>query len=295
MRVLIIGADGAIGKALGVGLESRGHTVIGTTRRGALSASKERIFLDLAAPSLPKLPQTDVAVICAAMSRFADCRNAPDLAHRVNVTVPLKIAMDVKGHGGRVLLLSSSVVFDCLRPHVKGDAPTAPRTDYGRLKADAEAGVLGLGGSVLRLTKVVTPETGTLVDWILALRQGRSVRAFQDHRFCPISLHDVIDGMTRVIEQPEAGVFQLSGAEDISYADAARHLADRLGVLSSRVEGSFAVESGIPGNEVTAFTSLDTSRLSALTGFVPPTPRAVIDRVYQAAFSRAHVPLESSL
>jgi hypothetical protein len=42
-----------------------------------------------------------------------------------------------------------------------------------------------------------------------------------------------------------------------------------------------AVDNGIPESDVRPFTSLETSRLSALTGFQPPQPDAVIDAVYQ--------------
>jgi hypothetical protein len=42
-----------------------------------------------------------------------------------------------------------------------------------------------------------------------------------------------------------------------------------------------AVDNGIPESDVTPFTSLETGRLTALTGFQPPQPVAVIDAVYR--------------
>jgi hypothetical protein len=71
----------------------------------------------------------------------------------------------------------------------------------------------------------------------------------------------------------------VSGAEDISYADAARHVARRLGVSSSLLIVSSAADQGIPAEEVTPYTSLDTARLTAVCGFVPPEPVAVLDLI----------------
>jgi len=290
MRVVIVGADGLIGNALHASLRGRGHSVFGTTRRADKAGHKDRIFLDLSESTLPSIPPAEVAIICAAMSRFADCRNYPDRARQVNVFAPLMIARQIGEKSGRVLLLSSSVVFDCRSPHAMADQPTAPRSAYGRLKAEAEAGILALGGTVLRLTKVVAAGTGRFADWVSVLERGQIVRAFEDHRFCPIKLESVLDAVAAIAEQKSSGVFQLSGAEDISYADAARHLANRLGIPGDRVEGTLAVDNGVPEDEVTPYTSLDTSRLSALSGYRPLSPRKVIDDVFAALFATARTP-----
>jgi dTDP-4-dehydrorhamnose reductase len=287
MRVVIVGADGLIGNALLASLRRQGHTVLGTTRRAEKSADKGRLFLDLSAPGVPAIPAADLAIICAAMARFADCRNHPDQARQVNVLAPLMIAKQIGATGGRTILLSSSVVFDCLRPHAMADWPTVPRSAYGRMKAEAETGILSLGGTVLRLTKVVTERTDRLAGWIDALERGQIVRAFEDHRFCPVKLESVLDAVTGISEQTDNGVFQLSGAEDISYADAARHLANRMGIPSDRVEGTLAGDNGVPENEVTPYTSLDTSRLIALIGYRPLPPRTVINDVFAKSFAAA--------
>jgi dTDP-4-dehydrorhamnose reductase len=288
LRVIVVGADGLIGKALCEHLAQRGHSVTGTTRRANSSLPDNRLFLDMAAPSLPKLPDADIAIVCAAMSRFVDCRRHPDLARRVNVTARLMLARDAAMKGCRVLMLSSSAVFDCSRPHMEADAPTAPRSAYGQFLAEAEAGILAMGGTVFRLTKVISSDAGHLANWLPALAGGRTVQSFEDHRFCPITLRSVLEGVAAVGEQSEGGIFQVSGAEDISYADAARHLADRLGVPRSHVEGVLAVDHGIPIGEITPYTSLDTSRLSALTGYRPAPPLSIVDQVFALSNAVAH-------
>jgi dTDP-4-dehydrorhamnose reductase len=285
MRILVVGADGLIGQALSSELGRRGYDVIGTTRRAQGAASRSSVFLDLAADRLAPVPPADVMVICAAIARFADCRDRFDLAHRVNVASRLALARTATVNGRRVVALSSSAVFDCMRPQSKADWAPAPRSAYGRLMAEAEAGILACGGSVLRSTKVITAGSGVLPEWITTLRSGGAVQAFEDHSFCPLRLNDVVDAIIAVVEQPEGGIFQVSGASDICYADAARHVAGRIGVPRDRVTAIRAVDNGIPAGDMTPFTSLETGRLSALTGFQPPEPGAVIDAVYQGLLS----------
>ena len=65
MKILIIGADGILGRALAQQFRGSGHEVISTTRRAG-QATRRKAWLDLATdPDLwPDLPVADVAVIC---------------------------------------------------------------------------------------------------------------------------------------------------------------------------------------------------------------------------------------
>ena len=280
MRCLIIGADGSFGGPLSQALGCLGHEVIATTRRRE-RASSDRLFLDLA-EALPPLTCVDVAVICAAMARFEECRRYPELAYRVNVTAPLALSRSLARSGARVILLSTSAVFDGSRPYVDESEKPAPRSAYGRFKAEAESGLLDLGSaaSVLRLTKVMKPNAGLLSEWIARLGAGKTVRAFHDHRFCPLHVADAIDAIVALIESCAGGIYHVSGAADMSYADAARFVARRIGVPEDRVDAVHAAEHGLDETERMPFTSLATHCLSRLTGFIPPEPLDVLQEVY---------------
>ncbi|HEV2263941.1 MAG TPA: sugar nucleotide-binding protein [Stellaceae bacterium] len=287
MHVCVVGADSAIGAALTQALHTRGHQVVGTTRRAENVRGPDKIFLDLAAEAVTSLPATDVVVICAAMARFEDCRRYPDQARCVNVFAPKKIAERALHGGGRVILLSTSAVFDCLKPRRRADEPRTPRSMYGCLKAEAEAELLSLGArtSVLRLTKIVQPGRGIFQTWIEELSRGGSVKAFMDHTLCPLPLSAVVDALAAIVENREDGIFQVSGADDLSYAEAARLLAGAVGVSRDNVTAVPAAVAGLAPEDVTPFTSLDTSRLHGLTGFVSPNARDVLLGVYARELS----------
>ena len=68
-------------------LAAAGHDVIATTRQRD-RVNSATTFLDMG-EGLGALPRADVAVICAAITRFSDCRNFPELARQVNVTAPV--------------------------------------------------------------------------------------------------------------------------------------------------------------------------------------------------------------
>jgi len=295
-RALIIGADGVIGSALYEHLTRRGMTVFGTTRRKAKVDMGRSLYLDLNQPQtlFDKLPDVDVAIICAAMARFADCRAQPDLAHRVNVIAPAELAQRLVERGTFVVRLSSSAVFDCRTPRVHADQPTAPRSVYGRLQAEAEKALLAIGyrTSVLRLTKIITSDFPLIRNWIAILAAGGSIEAFEDHTLCPLPLAAAVDAATTVLEHREGGIFQVSGASDISYADLARYLVRRLGLSSDRVIPVRAVDRGVLADDVTAYTSMDTTRLTAINGFIPPDPLAIFADVFGQLFAKPYETLE---
>jgi len=292
---LIVGVDSLIGAALADTLIARGTAVVGTTRRARSGAPGSRMVLDLAAPDAGavQLPRVDVAVVCAAMARFVDCREQPELARRVNVSAPAALAARLVVNGTRVVLLSTSAVFDCRSPRVPADRPTSPATAYGALKAEAEAAILALRphGCVLRLTKVITPAMPLFVDWIGALRRREPIEAFEDLTFSPIAVHDVLTALLAVLAHGGEGIYQVSGAGDLSYADAARHLARRIGAPPDLVRAVRAVDRGIPQSEVTRYTSLDAVRLSGLTSWAPPAATDVLDTVFRPLLAEKAVPI----
>jgi len=291
-KALIIGVDSTIGCALARLLRARGDQVIGSTRRNSSAPEKSCIFVDLAKSESAtwNLPEADFAVICAAISCQADCREKFDVARQVNVTTPVMLAERLVARGTRVIFLSSSAVFDGELPFAPADRATAPKSAYGMLKSEAEAAMLGLGRkvSILRMTKVIAPDMPLLAKWIKSLARGGGIQAFSDLNFCPVAVSDVTNAITAIVSDASGGgIYQISGNEDISYFRAAQHFAERLNVPLNRVEAALAIRHGIPSVEVPRFTSLDASRFIALTGWTPPSPSSVLDEAFGPVLSKS--------
>jgi dTDP-4-dehydrorhamnose reductase len=285
MRALIVGIDSTLGNALAESLAAAGVDVLGTTRRVG-EQRPQRLMLDLAAPEAAawQPPKVDIAIFAAAIAKFSDCRSDPLRAYRVNVASPAAIAQRLAANGSNVLLLSTSAVFPGSKPCVRPDESPSPRSVYGRLKAEAEAEFLKLGqiACVARLTKVITPRLQLLRGWVSALQRRETVRAFSDLTVSPIPLDHTVACLVAIAKAHEGGIFQISGADDVSYDEVASYLAERLGAPPEAVRRCRAVDEGIPPEEIARFTSLDASRVAALCGRAAPDWRNVIEEVIAA-------------
>jgi dTDP-4-dehydrorhamnose reductase len=298
MKVIVIGADSTVGGTLAAAFSARGDFVCSTTRR-ARPAKKNTVKLDLASfdsDAVP-LPSADIAFFCAAITSFAACRENETLARRINVTGPASLARGLVAAGTRVVLLSSSAVFDWRTPHVKADCPPCPVTIYGKLKAEAEAAfsAFGTAASILRLTKVLVPEDKLFNGWMDALIRKNPITAFSDHHMAPVTLKDAMKTLLAISDSSQSGVFQVSGARDTSYYEAALHLASRLGADSKHVVEARAAESGMLSEEIIGHSSLDTSRIDTLVGWKAPDPCSVIDEVFRSPLQPPDNRLEGNL
>uniref|UniRef100_UPI0035B1BD75 sugar nucleotide-binding protein n=1 Tax=Hylemonella sp. TaxID=2066020 RepID=UPI0035B1BD75 len=280
MAILVVGADGVIGGRLARVLAEAGRSVIGTTRRATESAA-DRIHFDLAsADGFDALPLCRAAVLCAAVTSMEYCQKDPEATRQINVTNTVRLARHLLAAGSHVVFLSSNTVFDGRQPWARATDSTSPRTEYGRQKADAESQLLSLGGqiAVVRFSKIIPPEMPLLQGWVRDMRSGRSIYPFSDSRMSPVSLSFAVELLRRVLEMHATGIIQASAASDISYEQAARYLARRLGCDEQLIEPISCVQRGIEYSP--ANTTLDPTGLAALGLEAPQVPSVLDELVF---------------
>jgi dTDP-4-dehydrorhamnose reductase len=232
---LLVGGDSEIGAAAYLHLKAAGTAAAATTRRPERTAG-DRPLLDLAADlsSFEPAPDTSAACILAATARLAACAADPAGSAHINVLQTLNLAKRLTARGIYVLFVSSNQVFDGSVAHVHADAPTSPVSEYGRQKAAAEAVLRermrgGAPIGILRLAKVVSTTMPLLHGWVRALSAGGPIRAFHDMTMAPVPTEFVSAAIAALLESRAPGVYQLSGPQDVSYADVAYRLARQLG------------------------------------------------------------------
>jgi dTDP-4-dehydrorhamnose reductase len=274
---LIVGAESEIGGAV---LRHMAGAAIGTTRRPDRVAA-DRLLLDLSRPLGDwRAPAGTVsACLCAAIGRVADCAADPAGSGFVNVEQTVALAERLAAQGIHVLFLSTNQVFDGEVAQVAPDTPPAPVSEYGRQKARAEAALLRLldGGApigILRLAKVVSPGIALLRSWAESLGAGRPIRAFADMVMAPSPVDLVAAAIAALLRERACGIFQLSGPEDVTYAEIGRHIARRLGVSEALVE---PVSAGMPAGSTPRHTTMDSALIRQRFGIEVPGPWAVID------------------
>ena len=107
LKILIVGGDSLIGGAIASYYRKRGECVIPTTRRKT-HAQGGWINLDLKAAmetdQWPELPDADIWIICAAITRMSSCREDQATSRIVNVDAPVELARQAELNGVMVII-----------------------------------------------------------------------------------------------------------------------------------------------------------------------------------------------
>jgi UDP-glucose 4-epimerase len=187
MRVLVTGAAGYIGYAVGRRLVAAGHEVDGLVRRDtAVPPGVRPVHGDLLAQgTLPRVPYDGVCHL-AALTRVRESFDAPLRYFAANVqgTVNLLETVDA----ARVVLGSTAAVYGTPeRQPIPESEPPAPASPYGASKLAAEQAVRfhartgAIGAVVLRTFNVAgsvdgraDPDETRLIPKALAVAAGRA-------------------------------------------------------------------------------------------------------------------------
>lgn len=286
---LIVGGDSEIGADVCCRAVSASHDVLASTRRPG-QASETRPLLDLSVPKSEWRLPTPISAccVCAAVSRLADCARDPIGSRLVNVAGTLALIDRFVQDGAYVLFLSSNQVFDGKTPQVEQSTPLAPVSEYGKQKADVEAGLRRwmeqeAPVAVLRLAKVVPPRFAVVASWVRSLHLRRPIVASSDMRIAPVPLELASQAITELMRSRSTGVYQLSGPRDISYLCAAQETAALIGVSPALVREDTAPSTGLPEGATPRYTSMNSSELVRQFGIRVPDAstvfRAIVDSI----------------
>lgn len=277
-NALVVGGDSLIGQSLVQHLKTLGWSTLSTSRRGGGD-----IHLDLgAAPgSWPTTADIDVVFLCAAITSTQECETDPQRARTINVTNMVRVAEHFARKTTHVVFLSSNLVFDGTVPFPRPETPVRPNSVYGSLKAEAENRLQKALPhlAIVRLTKVIGPQTTLFRQWLTKLRRDEAIIAFSDMVFAPISAAFAADALCRLAETRTAGIFHLSADADISYEAAARHLATSIGVPAKLVLSGSRRSAEIADAFAPRFTCLECESTATLLKLAPPAPLVAFDAI----------------
>ncbi len=225
MRILVTGASGLLGINLaleassGLGGSHAEHTVVGVVNRHPLfTKAFEVIQADLLSPgaleSLFEKTQPDWIFNCAALAILDECEANPDLAEKLNVDLPRKLANIVARGGARLVHVSTDAVFDGQRGgYSEEDAPN-PLSVYARTKLAGEQAVAEQDprAIIARVNLFGWSLSGkrSLAEWFYYnLDQGKPVSGFTDVFFCPMLVNDLAQVLIRMARSGLSGLYHL--------------------------------------------------------------------------------------
>lgn len=280
IRILVIGADGSVGRGLVKFFQEQGDKVLATTRRPE-TVDELHFLLNLAADPIewPILQQVDAVIYCAGVVGFASCLSDPVGSARINTAAPSEIVEIFGTADTRFVYLSTNAVFDGSKPFVPHDAPTCPLTEYGRQKAKAEALILSKkpDAVVIRFSKILTPELASLLTWQRKLRAGEKIHPYSDVFRSPITRQFAIRIISEVMNSRIGGVFHASGDEDIAIDEYARILAHKMGADPSLIVPILSAKENPLPEDLSPHTTLDMTREKEEFGLSVPSSRAAIE------------------
>ena len=282
---LLVGGDSEIGSAAARIMRARGRPLTATTRQRD-RAGPGMPFLDLAESldGFEPPPGTTSACIFAAVARIAACDADPVGSSHINVTQTLALAERLIARGIHAVYLSTNQVFDGRAPNMPADAPRSPVSGYGKQKARTEAALeahiaRGAPVAILRLAKIISPQTALIRQWVDSLTAGQPVRAFHDMTMAPAPIDTVTATIAALMADRVSGIFQLTGPQDVSYVDVGRHIAKRLGADATLVQSGSVASAGLPHGVAPPNTTLDSSIVRERFGIAVPGPWDALDQV----------------
>jgi len=248
MRILITGASGLLGLNLaleaarirqpGGGVDGKGiHRVTGVVHCHPLRTEEfEVIKADLLQPGrverLFDEVQPDWVINCAALALVDACEADPDLANRLNVELPEKLALNVARSGARVVHLSTDAVFDGQKgDYSEKDIPN-PLSTYARTKLAGEQAVATANPEAIiaRVNFFGWSLSGkrSLAEWFFYnLQAGQPMKGFTDVFFCPLLVNDLAQILLHMLEGGLKGLYHVVSRNCLSKYDFGVSLARR--------------------------------------------------------------------
>ncbi|MBB3086142.1 dTDP-4-dehydrorhamnose reductase [Geodermatophilus sabuli] len=216
-----------------------------------------------------------VLLNAAAYTAVDDAETDEGTAQRVNGDAPGWLAQEMAG-AGRLVHVSTDYVFDgsATEPYPV-DAPTAPRSVYGRTKAAGERAVAAAGGdaTTVRTAWVYGEHGGNFVRTMLRLERERpTVSVVTDQVGSPTWSLDLARGLVALgsREEPAPPVLHYTNTGAASWWEVARAVFEERGADPDRVLPTTTDAFPRPAPRP-AYSVLDTGAWSA-AGL--PAPRA---------------------
>lgn len=231
MRWLITGAAGMLGRDVATVLDGADVTALGRPELDVTDADA----VDHAVRG------HDVVVNTAAWTDVDGAESAEEAATLVNGTGPARLAAACARHGARLVHISTDYVFDgaATAPYAE-DAPTSPRSAYGRSKLAGERAVLGTlpdTGYVVRTAWLYGEHGGNFVATMARLAAARdTLDVVDDQRGQPTWSMDVAARVVELVRaDAPAGVYHATNSGETTWFGLARAVFTQLGLDPERV------------------------------------------------------------
>jgi dTDP-4-dehydrorhamnose reductase len=305
MRILITGASGLVGLNLALEAARRGlredsggekvegegcYEVIGTVNRNPLKTGAFKVATsDLLVPGEPERlidnTEPDWVINCAALAIVDACESEPELAQRLNIDLPKKLAAYVTRGGARLVHLSTDSVFDGRRGDYSEDDLPNPLSLYAKTKLAGEQAVLEANPEALvaRINVFGWSLSGkrSLAEWFFNnLQDGKQTLGFTDVFFCPLLVNDLASIVLKMLSLKLEGLYHVVSRDCTSKYNFGLALARRFDLDETLLKPASVDEAGLKAVRSNNLT-LRSDRLAQALGEPLPSFEGGLDRFYE--------------
>jgi dTDP-4-dehydrorhamnose reductase len=225
MRCLVFGGTGMLGQAVAAEATSRGWEARGLSRRQANVTDRQMVF-DQVDDFRP-----EAVINCAAFTRVDDCEEEMERAYAVNGEGVANAAAGAERAGARLIQVSTDYVFDgtAATPY-REDAPTAPRSVYGRSKLMGEHWALAYDRAlVVRTSWLFGPGGPNFVATMVNLIEAGKLplRVVDDQVGCPTYTGFLARALLDLAAAGVTGILHYRNREPVSWYSFAAEIARR--------------------------------------------------------------------
>ncbi len=259
MRLLVTGAAGMLGRDVVAAANDAGHEVV------ALARADLDITDAAAVRSAVLDARPDAVINCAAWTDVDGAEADEPAATVVNGDGAGQVAAAAAEAGALLVHVSSDYVFDgdAAEPYPE-DAPTGPRSAYGRSKLAGEHAVAAAGGrsAIVRSSWLFGPHGRNFVDTMRRVGAERDEVAVVDDQIgCPTYTGHLAPALVTIAERGPTGVLHVAGDGRCSWFDLAVATFAEAGI-ECRVRPQGTAELGRPAPRP-AFSALASTRSDA--------------------------------
>lgn len=250
MKILVTGSNGLLGQHLiKLLIETTAHTVVATGRGASRLPFEVSDLFDyfplditdgIAVNDFILAHEPELIIHAAAMTQPDECEQNEIACWNVNVTATRFLLDAAQKINARFIYISTDFVFDGEQgPYKETDIP-GPVNYYGSSKLAAEKSVMesklhwAIVRTVLVYGNILVGNRSNVISWVKEnLLSGKAIKVVSDQRRTPTYVEDLAKGILLVLEKNAAGIYHISGEEEMSPHDMAVATADYLSLDKS--------------------------------------------------------------
>ena len=235
MKVLVTGAGGMVGRAVGEYCRSSGDLVFSYDHQALDITDADRVRDTL------RQNEPEVVINCAAWTDVDGCELNRERAFAVNASGPENLARASREINAGLITISTDYVFDGKKDgfYTQRDQP-GPESIYGlsKLEGERRAQLTYARAIVVRTGFVFGPGGSNFLSTIIErVKRGEKLRAIRDAYGTPSYAPDLARRLRELAELDLPGTFHVVNTGDgVSYEEFARAGLDLSGYVSTNLE-----------------------------------------------------------